>query len=189
MVSRTGFIDDGITVDYASQGEEESRGCLNKSKRVQLLHKCRYDPSHLRAISDPPSLEGMSALTSSTTCLCFGRRKRYTLWTRGTEVFSHLIDLIGTSGWRSSWLAFGWSTGNNIRGHCKQHYFLLVFFSPLSTYLIEGVLGWKNLFSKKWWERLGVDTFPELVIHFGAPSRPFWILQVVRHCRWCPRRR
>ena len=30
---------------------------------------------------------------------------------------------------------------------------------------------------------LGVDTFPDPVGHFGAPWRPFWILQLVRRCR------
>ena len=30
---------------------------------------------------------------------------------------------------------------------------------------------------------LGVDTFPDPIRHFGAPWRPFWILQAVRRCR------
>ena len=32
-------------------------------------------------------------------------------------------------------------------------------------------------------KNLGVDTFPDPVCHFGAPWRPFWILQAVRRCR------
>ena len=34
-------------------------------------------------------------------------------------------------------------------------------------------------------KNLGVDTFPDPVRHFGAPWRPFWILQAVRRCRRC----
>ena len=30
---------------------------------------------------------------------------------------------------------------------------------------------------------LGMDPFPDPVGHFGAPWRPFWILQAVRRCR------
>ena len=30
---------------------------------------------------------------------------------------------------------------------------------------------------------LGIDTFPDPIGHFGAPWRPFWILQAVRRCR------
>ena len=30
---------------------------------------------------------------------------------------------------------------------------------------------------------LGLDPFPDPVGHFGAPWRPFWILQAVRRCR------
>ena len=32
-------------------------------------------------------------------------------------------------------------------------------------------------------KNLGVDTFPDPVRNFGAPWRPFWILQAVRRCR------
>ena len=32
-------------------------------------------------------------------------------------------------------------------------------------------------------KNLGVDTFPDPLCHFGAPWRPFWILQAVRRCR------
>ena len=46
----------------------------------------------------------------------------------------------GTSGRRSSL-----STGNDIRGPYKRHSFILS--SLLSTFLIEGVLGSKNLLS------------------------------------------
>ena len=53
------------------------------------------------------------------------------------------------------------STGNDVSGHYFHHYFLFfllffsffLFFSPSSIFLIEGVLGSKNLFSKsgsKW---------------------------------------
>ena len=34
-------------------------------------------------------------------------------------------------------------------------------------------------------KNLGVHTFPDPVGHFGAPWRPFWILQAVWRCRRC----
>ena len=57
---------------------------------------------------------------------------------------------IGMSVRRSSRLAFGRSTGNDVSGQYKHHYFLFLFsfFSPSSTFLIEGVLWSKNLFSE-----------------------------------------
>ena len=48
----------------------------------------------------------------------------------------------------SSRPAFRQSTANDISGHYKQHYFLFSSFSLSSTFLIEGVLGSKNLLSK-----------------------------------------
>ena len=65
---------------------------------------------------------------------------------------SFLMDF-GTSVWRSSRSAFGRPTGNDVSGHYKRHCFLF-FFSfffflfPSSTFLIEGVLRSKNLFSE-----------------------------------------
>ena len=49
--------------------------------------------------------------------------------------------------------AFGRSTGNNVGGQNKQHYIVFcLFFSffppPSSTFLIEGILRSKNLFSE-----------------------------------------
>ena len=71
---------------------------------------------------------------------------------------------------RLSWSAFGRSTGNDVSGHYKHNYFpfhfLVQFFSPSWSFLIEGVLGSKNLFSKSLWER--AKTFPDSVGHFGA---------------------
>ena len=32
-------------------------------------------------------------------------------------------------------------------------------------------------------KNLEIDTFPDPLYHFGAPWRPFWILQAVRRCR------
>ena len=64
------------------------------------------------------------------------------------------LAAIGTSVRRSRRSAFGRLTGNDVSGHYKRHYFLFLFFffffffSPSSTFLIEGVLGSKNLFSK-----------------------------------------
>ena len=34
-------------------------------------------------------------------------------------------------------------------------------------------------------KNLRVDTFPDPVGHFGAPWRPYWILQAVWRCRRC----
>ena len=63
---------------------------------------------------------------------------------------SHSYTLICIiCGQRSSQLVFRRSTGNDVSGHYKQHYFL---FSPLSTFLIEGVLRSKILFSKSRWQ-------------------------------------
>ena len=59
---------------------------------------------------------------------------------------------IGTSVLCSSRSAFGRSTGNDVSGHFKHHYFLFFLFSPLSTFLIEGVLGSKNLYGESCWE-------------------------------------
>ena len=68
--------------------------------------------------------------------------------------FSFVYKDIGMSVRRSSRSAFGRSTGNDVSGHYKRNYFLFFFFlfsffsSPSSTFLIEGVLGSKNLFSE-----------------------------------------
>ena len=47
------------------------------------------------------------------------------------------------------------STGNDVSGHYFHHSFLFIsFFSPPSSpFLIEGVLGSKNLYSKSWRKR------------------------------------
>ena len=57
------------------------------------------------------------------------------------------VLVIGMSVRRSSRSAFGRSTGNDVSGHYKRHYLLSLFFSffsfffsPSSTFLIEGVL-------------------------------------------------
>ena len=75
------------------------------------------------------------------------------LWLQGGTLFYN-FDYFGTSVWRSSRSTFGRSTGNDVSGHYKRHYFspifsIFHFFSPLSQpFLIEGVLGSKNLFSE-----------------------------------------
>ena len=74
---------------------------------------------------------------------------------------------------RSSRLAFGRPTGNDVSGQWPQKTTLFSFlFSLSSTFLIEGVLESKNL-----------DLFPDPVGHFWAPWQSFWILQAVRGCR------
>ena len=98
--------------------------------------------------------------------------------------------IIGKSGWRSRWLVLGWSTGINVSGHYKRHYFPFFlfpppFFSPSSTFLIEGVLESKTYLAK-------VDGSAQnpSVRHCSRPHRPFWgpqrtfwILQAVWRCR------
>ena len=100
-------------------------------------------------------------------------------------LFVTTVANFGMSVWRCSQSTFGRSTGNY-----KRHYFLsfsffsLFFFffsfSPSSTFLIEGVLGSKNLFRESCLEcpkNLGVDFCQDTVGHFGAPWRPFWTFE------------
>ena len=71
-------------------------------------------------------------------------------------------------------------TGNDVSGHYKRHYFLSFFF-PSSTFLIEGALGSKNLFSKSCLEcpktyGLTPFQFPSAILgppgsHFGFCRR------------------
>ena len=69
--------------------------------------------------------------------------------------------VIGMSVRCSSRSVFGRSTGNDVSGHYKRHYFFSIFFfsssifpfSPSRPFLIEGVLGSKNLFSESCLER------------------------------------
>ena len=63
---------------------------------------------------------------------------------------------VGTSVRRSSWTAFGRSTGNDVVATINViiffsflFFFFFFLFSPSSTFLIEGVLGSKNLFSER----------------------------------------
>ena len=86
----------------------------------------------------------------------------------------------GPSGQHSSQTAFGRSTGNIASGHYFQLSLPLpsIFpLSPPSTFLMEGVIGSRNLFQ----EKLGVDTFPDPFSHFGAPSDHFVFY---RRFRW-----
>ena len=50
---------------------------------------------------------------------------------------------------RRSRSLFRLSTGNDVSGPLFSPLFSLTFFSPSSTFLIEGVLGSKNLFSER----------------------------------------
>ena len=99
-------------------------------------------------------------------------------WERRT---SSTID-IGTSGQRSSRSAFGQSTGNDVSGHYKHH--SLPFFFLSWPFLVEGVLGSKNLFSKNWREcpkTQGYTSFqtPLAILDWVGGE----VLQVVRRCR------
>ena len=66
-----------------------------------------------------------------------------------------LLDvMLGTSGRHCSRSPFRRLTGNDVSGHYFHHYFFPpVFFSPSSPFLIEGVLGSKNLFSESYSEQ------------------------------------
>ena len=58
------------------------------------------------------------------------------------------------SGRRSSWSAFGWSTGNDVSGHYKWHYFSLFFsFFSVLFFSHRRRAQIKNLFCESWWER------------------------------------
>ena len=81
------------------------------------------------------------------------------------------------------------STGNNVSGHyfcCYSfiiHFFLPVFqlFFFIGTFSHRRSARMKKLILQKWLKmanNLGSDPFPDPVGHFGAPWRPFWILQV-----------
>ena len=63
--------------------------------------------------------------------------------------------------------AIWWSTGNNISGPLFSPFFFL--FSLLSTFLIEGVLQSKNLFSKSRSERPITQSRP-----LSRPQQQFW---------------
>ena len=90
----------------------------------------------------------------------------------------------------SSRSAFGQSTGNDISGHCKGHYFpdfSRVFFTLPITFLIE-VLGSQTTYLAKVNGSPRVDTFPDPVSHFGGPLAAILdfacgaVLRVVSEC-------
>ena len=74
----------------------------------------------------------------------------------------------------SSCLVFGRSTGNDASGHYKHHYFLVFsprFFSLSPTFLTEGMLGSKNVFSKSWREH---QKPRETSLEWVPPSQLGW---------------
>ena len=72
-------------------------------------------------------------------------------------------------GRRSSRSAFGQSTGNDVSGHYKRHYLPPpTFFPPSSTFLIEAVLGSKNL-------KVGGSIQKPRGILLSRPHWPFWV--------------
>ena len=86
----------------------------------------------------------------------------------------------GKSVRRSSQLAFGRSTGNNVSGHYKRHSFPFIFFpflfSPSWRFLIEGVFGSKNLFCESCQKRpktWGKRPFQAPSAIMGPPSGDF----------------
>ena len=98
--------------------------------------------------SRPPERRPTGAPTAHAKS-CFPRIPYY----QTTYIFTKdtvYVLTIGKSSRRCSWLPFRRSTGNDVSGQYFHHYFLLLFpfFSPSSPFLIEGVLGSKNLFSE-----------------------------------------
>ena len=102
--------------------------CLGKSNIIFLCGHCFW-------------FCGMYGLVAISHQLLISLLSCEIWWFFRRRVLTALV--IGTSGWRSSPSAFRQSTGNDVSGHYKRHYF-----STSSTFLIEGVLGSKNLFSK-----------------------------------------
>ena len=89
------------------------------------------------------------------------------------KFFLVLIFKIGTSVRSSSWSAFRRSTGNDVSGHKKQHYFLFFSFSffsfPVVYFSHRRSARIKKLILKKLTgasKNLGVDTFPDPVSQF-----------------------
>ena len=82
-----------------------------------------------------------------------GRLATRLVATISTVIFSFF--LIGTSGRRCSWSPLGGRLATTLVDRYFHHYLLFPFFpfSPSWPFLIEGVLGSKNLFSKSWLER------------------------------------
>ena len=88
----------------------------------------------------------------------------------------------------------------HVLSFCVEQYFFLMLLDGCiarkGTWLLH-VLPWffvshrrsawiKKLILRKWLQmanNLGLDPFPDHVGHFGAPWRPFWILQAVWRCR------
>ena len=104
------------------------------------------------------------------------------------------LATFGTSVRCSSRSAFGRLTGNNVSGHYKRHYFpfLFSFFFSVVYFYHRRSARIKKLIQRKLTgtpKNLGVDTFPDPLCHFGAPWRPFWILQAVQAVSDCPLRR
>ena len=76
--------------------------------------------------------------------------------------FTSLLSiLIGTSGRRSSRSAFGRSTGNDVSGHYKRHYFLFFLFF-LFSFLRRELFSKKESSDQKPWGR-----------HLSKPRQPF----------------
>ena len=70
---------------------------------------------------------------SLNTKKCFFKTHRICFW--GGAVYSErLFSLIGTSVRRSSRSAFGRSTGNNVSGHYKRHYFFPFFWHERAAF-------------------------------------------------------
>ena len=84
--------------------------------------------------------------------------------------------------------AFGRSTaGNDVVATISiRCFFFSRFFFSVATFSHRRSARIKKLIQRKLTgtpKNLGVDTFPDPLCHFGAPWRPFWILQAVRRCR------
>ena len=141
---------------------EKFQVCFRKVSRVFLkCFKCywrKFEGSFRRVSRKFQNLLGCFKIAICLKVYCYMALISAT-WAEGVRVLLLWLILemknkIGTSVRRSSRSAFGRSTGNDVSGHYKRHYILFFFFfsSPSSTFLIEGVLGSKNLFRESWRE-------------------------------------
>ena len=96
----------------------------------------------------------------------------------------HATVIIGTSGWRCSRSPLGgWLATTFVDRYFHRYFvFFSIFSSPSRPFLIEGVLGSKNLFSKsgsKWPITWGYTPFLTLLAILGTPGGHFGF------CRRC----
>ena len=91
-------------------------------------------------------------------------------------------EFFGMSGRRSSRSAFSGRLVTMLVATVNNTIFSCPFFSPSSTFLIEGMLWSNHLFRKRLMgapKNQEVGTYSDPISHFGAPLQPFWIFEVL----------